>query len=151
MQAIAAADGTLDSRVFFLDAVDQSELLEHTASADIGVIPYPPIDLNSRLCTPNKLFEYIVAGLPILANDLPELRRFVHDNGFGEVHALDDPAAIAIAIDRMFASDLEGYRSRLDQGSNEFAWERQAETIRALYEELRPAALTGERCATGNG
>ena len=62
LSEIAAGAGTLGSRVFFLlDAVDQRQLLEFTASADIGIIPYPPIDLNSRLCTPNKLFEFIVA------------------------------------------------------------------------------------------
>ena len=65
------------SRIHFLDPVSQDELLSWTAGADIGIVPYPPIDLNSRLCTPNKLFEFIVAEVPILANDLPELRRFV--------------------------------------------------------------------------
>ena len=48
-----------------------------TPAGELGIIPYQSIDLNSRYCTPNKLFDFIVAGLPILANDLPELRKFV--------------------------------------------------------------------------
>ena len=136
LSEIAAGTCTLGSRVFFLDAVDQRQLLEFTASADIGIVPYPPIDLNSQLCTPNKLFEFIVAGVPILANDLPELRRFVYDNGFGQVHPLNDPELIAAAIDAMCTADLETYRQNLRTRCHEFTWEQQAGVITELYERL---------------
>jgi glycosyltransferase involved in cell wall biosynthesis len=133
LEAIAQRNGTLGLRVFFRDPVPQSVLLSYTSSADIGIVPYPPIDLNSRYCTPNKLFEFIVAGLPILANDLPELRTFVHDNGFGQVHPLDGPAETARAIEMMFASDLEVYRRRLAERRHEFVWNVQGEKLVSLY------------------
>jgi glycosyltransferase involved in cell wall biosynthesis len=136
LESIAAADGTTGCRVFFHDPVPHSVLLSYTECAEVGIIPYPPIDLNSIYCTPNKLFEFIVAGLPILANDLPELRKFVSDNGFGQVHELDGPAKTARAIEVMFASDLEGYRQRLAARRHEFVWDVQGEKLVSLYRSL---------------
>jgi len=137
---LAASAGTLEKKVFVIDAVPQNVLLDYTASADVGIIPYPPVDMNSRLCTPNKLFEYIVAGLPILANDLPELRRFVADNRFGQVHTLGTAREIARAIDRMLASDLDPYREELTRRCHEFTWARQGEHIASLYAGFIAAA-----------
>jgi len=102
LKALAKSKGLLDKRVFFLEAVPQSELLQHSASADVGVIPYPHVDLNSYYCTPNKLFEFIQAGLPMLANDSPELRRFVQEMGFGLVFDMNSVQGIASAIDHVF-------------------------------------------------
>src|SRR5262249_27506804 len=140
---LAASAGTLGKKVFVIDAVPQNVLLDYTASADVGIIPYPPVDMNSRLCTPNKLFEYIVAGLPILANDLPELRRFVADNRFGQVHTLGTAREIARAIDRMLASDLDPYREELTRRCHEFTWARQGEHIASLYAGFIAAARAG--------
>ena len=136
LEAIAVKGGTLGRRVLFHDAVPQAALLSYTTSADVGIVPYPAVDLNSSYCTPNKLFEFIVAGLPILANDLPELRKFVLDNGFGQVHSLDGPAQIARAIDGMFRSDLEVYRQRLAARQHEFIWDVQGEKLVSLYRPL---------------
>ena len=106
IEQIARTSGLLGDRVRIVDPVAQDVLLSWTAGADIGIIPYPSIDLNSRLCTPNKLFEYIVAEVPILANDLPELRNFVVGNGFGMVCPMVGALAIAAAIENMAGTDL---------------------------------------------
>jgi len=122
----AASAGLLDRRIYFLPAAPQSELLEHSASADIGIIPYPHIDLNSLYCTPNKLFEYIAAGLPILANDSPELNRFVREQGFGMTRRMHNPKAIAAAIDSAFAaSEYPTWSKNLREKHHEFAWKAQ--------------------------
>ncbi len=67
----------LADRIHFLDPVPPSALLEVTASADIGVTLLEDTCLNHRFALPNKLFEYLQAGLPVLASDLPEIRRVV--------------------------------------------------------------------------
>ena len=62
-----------------------------------AVVPYQATCLNNFICTPNKMFEYIAAGLPILANDLPEMRKFIagYDigHGFGDTHDAEKFAA----------------------------------------------------------
>lgn len=113
----------LDQRIYFLPAVPQAELLQHSASADLGIIPYPHVDLNSYFCTPNKLFEFIQAGLPILANDSPELNRFVRSNGFGHSAVMKTPKDIARAIDDAFAMpDSAQWRSAILEKRAELAW-----------------------------
>lgn len=120
--------GLLNKRIYFLPAVPQSELLQHSASADVGIIPYPHVDLNSYYCTPNKLFEFIQAGLPILANDSPELRRFVHDTGFGLVKPMRSSHQIAAAIDEIFmgARLYESYKKHLKEQRYAFTWQVQS-------------------------
>ena len=120
-----------------MPAVPQSELLQHSASADVGIIPYPHVDLNSYYCTPNKLFEFIQARLPILANDSPELRRFVHDEGFGLVKPMHSIKEIASAIDCAFASDLYlNWKQKLNEKYNAFTWHVQSKVYVGAMEHL---------------
>jgi glycosyltransferase involved in cell wall biosynthesis len=131
-----ARDLGLGHRIHFKDAVPQSELLFWTASADAGIIPYPPVDLNNYLCSPNKLFEFITARLPIIANDLPFLRDVVAGNDFGVVRKLDTPADFAAAIDSMFADipgGTEHFRRSLIRSGNRFGWSVQQEKLLSLY------------------
>jgi glycosyltransferase involved in cell wall biosynthesis len=128
----------LDTRIYFLPAVPQSELLQHSASADVGIIPYPHVDLNSYYCTPNKLFEFIQAGLPILANDSPELRRFVHDTGFGLVKPMQTSHQIATAIDEIFIDpcSYDSYKKNLKDQRHAFTWQAQSSIYIGVMQPL---------------
>lgn len=125
-------------KILFKDAVPQEELLNWTCTADIGIIPYPAVDMNTTYCTPNKLFEYIQAGLPILANDLPELRRFVSETGFGQVTRMDKPEAIAAALDTMLEdpATIAQLKTTLMACKNLFSWEQQGEKYASVVESL---------------
>jgi glycosyltransferase involved in cell wall biosynthesis/SAM-dependent methyltransferase/flagellar biosynthesis GTPase FlhF len=114
----------LTTKVFFKEAVPQAELIYWTASADIGIIPYPHVDLNTYYCTPNKLFEFIQAQLPIIANNSPELKRFVHDNGFGKVGSMKNPRQIARLIDDFVTDDqaIEKAQENLSNNFHKFSW-----------------------------
>lgn len=136
LQRLAGRLKLLRTRVHFLPAVPQEELLRFTASADFGVIPYPHVDLNSLYCTPNKLFEFIQAALPVLANDSPELRRFVADRNFGIARDLSSPKRIAKAIEEFSCHRDRGvWRRNLLKGRGEFLWSNESEVyLRALRE-----------------
>lgn len=129
----------LSERVHFLDAVPVEDLVSTTATADAGIIPYQPIDLNNRLCSPNKLFEYIQAHVPIIANDLPFLRKVVGEEGFGLVHELSSPEAFAIAIRNMFDETKGGperFKSALRARSHRYTWSMQAKSLISIYDQL---------------
>ena len=64
----------LDQRVHWHDVVDYDKLHAITCSADIGLCLIEPVSESYRYALPNKLFEYMMAGVPVLANDLPALR-----------------------------------------------------------------------------
>jgi len=76
----------LAGTVFVGRAVGENELLDYTAGADLGLIPYAQSEvtpLNTRLSSPNRLFEYLMARLPVLASDLPEIRRVLDESRTG--------------------------------------------------------------------
>lgn len=140
LREIAGKHGLLDKRVFFLPAVPQSELLQHSASADMGIIPYPHVDLNSYYCTPNKLFEFIQAGLPILANQSPELERFVVQQGFGVAHPMRCADDIAVAVDHAFScKEISEWRCNIQMRREQFAWRTQSiGYLEGMLSVLRP-------------
>src|SRR5205085_1270352 len=93
---LAGAEGA--GRVFFLPAVPQRDLLAYCASADVGIIPYQAVDLNNYFTSPNKLFDFIQAGAPIVGSDFPFLRQVIVTHDLGVVAKLDSPAAYAAAL-----------------------------------------------------
>lgn len=138
--ALAALRRSLSlSNVFFGPWVAPDCLLAFTARADLGIIPYPAAsNLNTRLCTPNKLFEFIEAGLPICASDLPELRRIVADRGIGAVYPMHSAADVAFAVRDCLDRSRRGHftRQARDSARLDFAWSRQADTLTRLYHTL---------------
>jgi glycosyltransferase involved in cell wall biosynthesis len=127
------------SNVFFGPWVPQEHLLHYIAHAHLGVIPYSGSTLlNNRYCTPNKLFEFIEAEIPICASDLPELRRIVAGHGIGAVYPMEDVTAIAHAIEACRVRCLRGdfALSARHAARQRFSWERQEARLLELYERL---------------
>jgi len=88
----------LENRIFFLDPVPMERLIIDAVFADIGILPYKPTCLNNLYSLPNKLFEYMMAGLAVAASDLPEIRRLNEEVGFGLLFDPDSPESIAGAV-----------------------------------------------------
>lgn len=118
MVELARATGLLERRIFFPLPVDESELVAAAAQAHVGLIPYEPHGANHRHCCPNKLSQYMAAGLPILANDTSFVGGVVRLAGAGLVVDFSSRAALVAAVDclacdaqtRMaYARNSEGY------------------------------------------
>lgn len=129
----------LSARVHLLPAVPQSELLAWTQAADAGVIPYQATCLNNYYCTPNKLFEFIAAGIPVLASDLPEIRRIVMGHGIGEVRQLADARQFGQAIDAFFgdASRLQSWRDGVARARQEVNWDVEGRKVVEIFAPMR--------------
>ncbi len=149
--SLARRSGLLNQRIFFRDAVSQAQLLTYTASANAGIIPYVAAnELNNYYCTPNKLFEFIVAGLPILASDLPELNRFVSGQQVGLNRPLTTAAEMAQAIDAFFQMDLASFRQRAAALSPEFVWDIEGKKIVQIYQRLLAAPPRADKDYSGS-
>ncbi len=123
----------LESRVHMLKAVPQEVLLEYTASADLGVIPYQNTCLNHYYCTPNKLFEFIAAGLPIIATDLPEIARIIGDHQIGLVGDTGNPESLAGMITKAMAPEpLAQFRAQLLIARKIINWQQEGERFAAI-------------------
>jgi glycosyltransferase involved in cell wall biosynthesis len=119
----AQALGILGTRVMFVPEQPASALLPWTVGADAGIIPYPHIDINTWFMSPNKLFEFMSVGLPILAPHGPEVRRFVGDQGIGMNFHLATHDDFARAITTFFAGPLDAWRVRAAEVAHQYTWE----------------------------
>jgi glycosyltransferase involved in cell wall biosynthesis len=148
LQETARASGVSDL-VHLHPRVAQERLLDFTTEAALGVIPYQPDCENNRLCTPNKLFEFIAAGVPVIATDLPELRRFIADMGIGLVGDTSTAETLsALLIEALDdAQRLQSWRARVqDLASTRVNWAIEAARLLSLYESVLGApARAGAR------
>jgi glycosyltransferase involved in cell wall biosynthesis len=135
--AMVAGRG-LGERVHFIPTVPLAELLAWTASADIGVQPIRNTCLNHLSTDSNKLFEYAMAGLPVVASDFPEIRRVVRENDIGLLFDPEAPGALAAALGRLVGD--AALRARLAANARASAralsWEAQEAALVGLYERV---------------
>ncbi len=130
----------LNEKVFFVPPVPMDKLVESAQGADIGVIPYLPQCLNNIHCTPNKLFEYMHAGLALLGSDLPELSDIIVKNNIGEVFIPGDMHSIAEHVNQMVAD-----RDRLDRmkyksfciAKDKYNWQVEEGKLLSIYQNLK--------------
>jgi glycosyltransferase involved in cell wall biosynthesis len=98
MIELAQSKGVFNRGVFFPDAVTEADLVQAARDADIGLVPYEPTSLNNRYCCPNKLSQYMAAGLPIICNELDFVKSIVVDNGVGAAVDFRDEAGLVRTI-----------------------------------------------------
>jgi glycosyltransferase involved in cell wall biosynthesis len=89
------------------------------------------------MALPNKLFEYLHAGLPLVVTDLRELGRFVCEHGLGETFRSGNPAELAASAEKAFANPQPYRRAAADPALRaEHSWEHQERVLVAVYGEL---------------
>ncbi|MEB3321837.1 MAG: glycosyltransferase, partial [Synechococcaceae cyanobacterium] len=124
----------LPGRVHRLPWTPPDELRAVTASADIGVLLYSRDGRNNIFAAPNKLYEYLFAGLPLVSSAFPGLQSVIEDGGYGACAEPEDAQSIAAAIVRaaaMPSGKLPAARARA-----EFRWEDEVWRLAELYREL---------------
>jgi glycosyltransferase involved in cell wall biosynthesis len=136
LRALADANGVGD-RVSVLPSVPLPELLANTAEADVGVTLLQDTCENHRLALPNKLFEYIAAGVPVVASALPETQRLLDTYQIGWSATPNDPVAVAQALRRALDHrDDAALRERIRGAASELRWETERERLLELYRRL---------------
>jgi glycosyltransferase involved in cell wall biosynthesis len=131
-----AREQGVSERVHLVPKVPPESLVAFLREADVGVHPlarYP----NAEIALPNKIFEYLHAGLPMVVSDCAAMADFVLLHGLGEVAPVDDPRAWADAIERVLHASP--YRERVEEWDalkREWSWERQAEELIRVYRRV---------------
>ena len=147
----AAAQPDLAGRVHVLDAVSPEVLDRWVSGADVGMCTVLPSTLNHRISTPNKLFESISAGVPVVGSDFATMKSIIIDNPdgpLGEVCDPADPQSVATAIDailRLSAVDRAALRARcLTAAATQWNWDVQAQGLVNLYRSIASPIRDGQ-------
>lgn len=126
----------LEGRVSIADPVPPERMLDALAAHDVGVIINRPVTLTDELVVPNKLFEYMMAGLAVVAPDLPGVGRFVREHEIGLTFAPGSPEALGRRLEQLARDrpQLETMRRRARQLALErYNAEAQAPRIAAAW------------------
>jgi O-antigen/teichoic acid export membrane protein/glycosyltransferase involved in cell wall biosynthesis len=128
------------SAVRIIPPVAYDELLNWTGSADIGLIVNPAsYSRNVELCLPNKLFEYLMAGAPVLSSRLTAVEAIIADYGVGRIVDPLEPEPVAGAISALLA-DRDGLermrRNAVIATQRDLKWEVEQERLIDLYYQI---------------
>ena len=129
-----AAELGVGRRVRFLPPVAPREIGRYAAGADVGLSTIQATFLNYRYALPNKLFDYLHAGLPIVVSDFPDMRALVERHEVGATCDPTCPRSVAEAIDRV-AADPQLRRNAL-AAARHYTWERERAKLVALVRRL---------------
>ena len=130
------AEMGLGDRVHFINPVGPGQVVDFLKGVDVALIPalsYP----SHEMSLPNKLFEYLHAGVPVVSTDLESIQAFLVENGVGLTHPAEDPPALVAAV-RAVLADRERYAAAAANPEllTRYSWSRQADILRAVYDGL---------------
>jgi glycosyltransferase involved in cell wall biosynthesis len=127
----------LEERVRIYPKMPFEELRQYTANVDLGLSLDKPLHLNYTLSLPNKLFDYIHAGVPVLVSDLPELRRVVNEYHVGWIAPKVEPEVLANEIARALASkEYDQMKRNCLTAREKLNWQQESQILRRIYTSL---------------
>ncbi|PKP36423.1 MAG: hypothetical protein CVT98_07950 [Bacteroidetes bacterium HGW-Bacteroidetes-15] len=127
----------LNERITFLGKIPLDQLHSITSEANIGVSIEEDLGLNYRYALPNKLFDYIQAGLPVLTSDLPEMAAIVKEHGIGETIESDcSPKMLADKLSGMMSDSKKmlEWRQNSLSAAKTLCWENEKGILLELVE-----------------
>lgn len=121
------------ANIFYHPAVKHNLLLDYTSSADFGLLFYEDSCLNHRFCSPNKIFEYLMAGLPVITSNLFEMRRLVETELVGFVADNNSVDGLIRALNCAVNSDVWKIQNNVKRARGKYCWEEQENVLRTVY------------------
>lgn len=127
-------------RLLLHPAVPPERLLEWVAGADVGLVTFERVDLNNYLGTPNKLFECLAAGVPVVVSDFPEMRSIVEKDDLGMVADPTSPRSVAEAVRALLSEPPDVANERRARcrsvAAQRYSWPRQESALLGVYERI---------------
>lgn len=125
----------LNEKIIFKKKVAFEELKNYTSHADIGISLDKNTNLNYEFSLPNKVFDYVHAGVPVLASNLIEIRNIFSRYEIGEMIDNHDPKHIAERINFMLSDPIKRktWVENEVRASREFCWQNEEKTLAGIY------------------
>ena len=131
----------LAERVIFTGRKSPEELFDYTVQADLGISLEEDLGLNYRFALPNKVFDYIQAGVPVLVSDLPEVKSLVLQYDVGTINNTKTPAELGVQLNHILGDEakIQAWKLNLKKAAAELCWENEEQKLVKLYQ----AAISG--------
>jgi glycosyltransferase involved in cell wall biosynthesis len=131
-----AVEKDLSEKVFFYGKVEQKDLLHYTAGADIGLSLIENLSLSYYYALPNKLFEYILTGVPVLASNFPQIVEIIDKYKVGIYISPENPKELKETLQKLI-DDVElriTFRNNCLTAALELNWEKEIEKLFSCIE-----------------
>lgn len=117
------------NRIFYHKAVDPTILNKYTTSADFGINLIDPICLSYKLCLPNKFFEYIFSGLPVISSDLTEVQNIFKNYNLGVISKSLMVPDIDEALAKILIADFKNFSYDVQSLEKQRSWPAQEKKL----------------------
>ena len=127
----------LNDKVIFRKKVPFEQLWHYTSCADLGISLDKDTNLNYRFSLPNKIFDFIHAGVPVLASDLVEIRKIFSQYNIGELTTGCDPRHIAEKMNFMLSSPekMKLWKENCLLAAKEFCWQNEENNLKEFFSQ----------------
>lgn len=128
-------DNQLDLKVLFFDKRPYHEMMNFTYYADLGLTLDKPTNINYRYSLPNKIFDYIQAGTPIIGTNLIEISKIVNEYGVGEIIHEFTPENLAFVLNSLLndESRLTVLKENCSKAAKVLNWENEMQVLKEIY------------------
>jgi len=128
----------LRKRVLFRPFIPGNLIIDFASQADIGATLLEPVSENHKFALPNKFFEYIMSGLPVLASNIPTMQDYVPRFNVGLTVNPENPREIADGIKEMLThpGQLKKWKQSCLKASEHLCWEEESRKLFQIYERV---------------
>ncbi len=129
----------LADKVFFIPKQPMNELIRFTLMADFGLTLDKDNNLNYKYSLPNKIFDYIQAGLPVLVTDLPEVRKIIEKYDIGLITSSIEPDILAEKMRKMISDErhVSVWKKNIHIAASELCWENEKGKFLEIFSDVK--------------
>ncbi len=120
------------NNIHFHEAVSSDLVIDYASQAHVGVVVIEPISLSYLYCLPNKLFDYLNAGIPVLASNLPDMENVLQEHECGWTIE-PNYKGIFEFIENIEISKIQNVSSKIQSNIGIFNWESETELLKKIY------------------
>lgn len=131
-------DEILNERIRIIDKIPYTEMMQYTFNADLGFTLDKNTNPNYLYSLPNKIFDYLKAGVPVIASDLVEIGKVIRQYQVGEIIKSHSPQDIANCVRELLddKTKYEQYRKNCSLAIEELNWENQIPILDEIYKDV---------------
>ncbi len=127
----------LENKVMIKGKQPYEKLMQYTANADLGLSLDKDTNINYRYSLPNKIFDYLQAGIPVLVSNLVEIRKIVEKYGVGDFIPNHNPRDIAKKVNEIFGNQelMSKWKKNCTFAARQLNWENESKVLTEVYKK----------------